>query len=768
MILMSIKEPQTEPQTEPEESGKKWSYWGIGLLFFLVFFIALMFILEAAMQPRESFTSTLIAYILGIIGLAIFAGLVRDKSRVLISIPLLLIIVFGAGYLFNYVIQAPVYNPFAPVSEGTDMFVNTAEGMNETLTEMGILGDLTMDEVRSYSQLAFLVDLILALPLFIFGTLSMTWLVQIFTIRPTLWTILWAFFIIVFFFIGLILTPFIHLLFSGVVAVTSDILPGALYLGQGFSIFANFENATQEDMDEAIASFYLASEYFQQSADNLYGLQQAGLVGLSATIPVLGTFIENIYYVALAALHISSGLGPFANGTFFVLEGMEDAMASFGEGGSFLRTKDGTVTQIESEINDTRFEEGIDKVNEGLLILGNSTDHIDDALAELNKVNVTDIAAATAELEGYGVPPEIAASILEQVDMIDSYLSIFEGAVRVIDVLLTKPSGSDSATLTHFLYGAYSLFKAGDVIGTTTTFYNETEGIDTSSYFDDASANFSIVYNELLDPEVQAIANSDTPILNSTVAFLTDMVGLTVPLCSLGGNIATVFFTMQDTMSVFDGTNYEDISDYSPLISSMDDLRTTTGEMADDANATDTQINDVRAKASNDTYGELSAPALSFTDQLIQFNLTQNVYNANNIANSFYYMFSGLSHLSYSFNNITAGYEDFNNTNYVPDAQNHFSDANTSLHASIADLTTATYYMNQTESGGMTQLSGTRDAILGIRNSLYNTLDEVEAILTIIALPDPTTELAAFQTAINDIISAFAGVNIQLEGVNAQ
>ena len=337
-----------------------------------------------------------------------------------------------------------------------------------------------------------------------------------------------------------------------------------------------------------------------------------------------------------------------------------------------------------------------------------------------------------------------------------------------LDVLLTKPSGSDSATLTHFLYGAYSLFKAGDVIGTTTTFYNETEGVDTSSYFDDASANFSIVYDELLDPEVQAIANSDTPILNSTVSFLTDMVGLTVPLCSLGGNVATVFFAMQDAMGAFNGTNYEDISDYSPMISSMDDLRTITGDMAVDAYATDTQISDVRAKASNNTYGELSTPALSFTDQLIQFNLTQNVYNANNIANSFYYMFSGLSHLSYSFNNITAGYEDFNNTLFVPEAQDHFIAANTSLHASIIDLTEATYYMNQTESGGMTQLSGTRDAILGIRNSLYDTADEVNTILTIIALPDPLTQLATFQTAVNDIISAFAGVNIQLEGVNAQ
>ncbi|MBY8999455.1 MAG: hypothetical protein KGD64_00930 [Candidatus Heimdallarchaeota archaeon] len=761
---MSIK----EPQEELEESGKKWSYWGIGLLFFLVFFVALMFILEAAMQPRESFTSTLIAYILGIVGLAIFAGLVRDKSRVLISVPLLLIIVFGTSYLFNYVIQAPVYNPFAPVSERAVLLLDTVEGMNETLTDIGIPADLNMEDIRYFSQFAFVIDLIIALPLFLFGTLSLTWMVQIFTTRPTIWTILSVLFALVFFFIGLLLSPFIHLLFSGVIVITSDLLPGALYLGQGFSIFANFENATQEEMDEAILSFYLASEYFQASADNLNGLRQAGIIGIASAIPVLGTFIENIYYVALAALSIASGLGPFANGTFFVLEGMEDAMASFGEGGGFLETKDGTVTQIESEINDTRFEEGIEKVNEGLLILGNSTDYIDAALDELSNVNVTDIAAAISELEDYGVPPDVAVSILEQVDMIDSYLSIFEGAVRVIDALLTKPSGSDSATLTHFLYGAYSLFKAGDVIGTTSSFFNETEGVDTSSYFDDASGNFSIVHNELLDPEIQDIANSDTPILNATVSFLTDMVGLTVPLCSLGGNLAEVFFTMQDTMSVFEVTNYEDIADYSPLISSMDSLRTTTGDMAVDAFATDAQINDIRTKATNNTYGVLSDPALSFTDQLIQFNLTQNVYNANNIANSFYYMFSGLSHLSYSFSNITAGYEEFNNTNYVPDAQDHFLAANTSLLTSIADLTEATYYMNQTESGGMTQLSGTRDALLGIRNSLYDTLDEVDTILTIIALPDPTTELAAFQTAIADIISAFAGVNVQLEDVNAQ
>ena len=755
-----------EQYEEPEENGKKWSYWGIGLLFFLVFFVALMFILEAAMQPRESFISTLIAYILGIVGIAIFAGLVRDKSRVLISVPLLLIIVFGAGYLFTYVIQAPVYNPFAPVSERAVLILDTMDEMNDTLADIGITDEgLNMDDVRFFSQFAFVIDLIIALPLFIFGTLSLTWMVQIFTTRPRILTILSAFFALVFFFIGLILTPFIHLLFAGVVIIGGDLLPGVLYLGQGFSIFANFENATQEEMDEAILAFYLASEYFQQSAENLQGLEQAGIIGIAGAMGVLGTFIENIYFMSLAALHIASGLGPFANGTFYVLEGMEDATASFGSGGGFLEAQDGSTTQVQSVINDTLFDEGIAKVNEGLLILGNSTEYIDDALEELAKVDLEALIEETGTLPG--VPEDFVADMMTQVEQISTYLSIFEDAVTLIDVLLTKPDGSEYATLTHFLYGAYNLFKAGDEIGTSTNFINETSGVDTSLYFDIAADHFDVVYNELLGPDVQGIAESDTPILNSTISFLTDMVGLTVPVCRLGGDLADVFFTMQTELTVFESQDFENITNYPELISGMDNLRNATGELVIDATDVDTQIWEIR-QAANDSYGEMSEVALSFTDQMVEFNFTQNAYNADNLANSFYFMYDGLMHLRYGSANVTAGYEDFNNTNYVPDAENHFISANDSLNTAIVDFTEASYYINQTENGGMTQLAGARDAMLSIRNNLYGVVASIEALISIMTLPDPSLEILTVQDTIANITTSFANVNSDLDNVNAQ
>ncbi|MHA1199315.1 MAG: hypothetical protein ACTSQF_08225, partial [Candidatus Heimdallarchaeaceae archaeon] len=248
-----------EPVDQPIKK-RKWSFWGYGLLFFTVFYIALMFILEAALQPRESMTATIVAYIIGIIGLAIFAGLVRDKSRVLISIPLLLIIVFGTGYLFNYVAEAPVYNPLAPVSERTGTLLETAQVLNDTeLIAGGLPEEFNLETIEFWSQFAFVIDLIIALPLFIFGTLSLTWLVQIFTSALKILTILSIFFALVFFLIGLVVTPFLHLLFSSFIILGSDLLPGALYVMEGISIFTgDFGSLTQAEIDEAIAAFYNA------------------------------------------------------------------------------------------------------------------------------------------------------------------------------------------------------------------------------------------------------------------------------------------------------------------------------------------------------------------------------------------------------------------------------------------------------------------------------------------------------------------------------
>ena len=759
LIFMS-KEEIIEPIKK-----KKWSFWGYGLLFFTVFYIALMFILEAVLQPRESMTATIVAYIIGIIGLAIFAGLVRDKSRVLISIPILLIIVFGAGYLFNYVVKAPVYNPLAPVSERTGTLLETMNVLNETGTGIGLPEEFNLETIEFYSQFAFVIDLIIALPLFIFGTLALTWFVQIFTEALRLMTILSIFFALIFFLIGLVITPFIHLLFSSFLILGSDLLPGALYVMKGISIFGeDLSSMTQEEIDEAIAAFYNASTYFQQAALNLEGLKKAGILGFAELIPVLGTVVSNLYYFSLAALHLSSGLGPFANGTFYIMNGLQDAMDAMESGSPLpLSVDDGNTVKKAPGINDTLFEEAIQVVNDGLLILGDSTDYIDQALDDLQNVSLEDIMGNITLIPG--IPQDAIDGIMDSFETVEDYLGMFEGGVAVISTLLDKPEispgvESDYATLTHFLYGAYNLFKAGDIIADITAFNGTTEN------FEYALGNFSIVQNQLHKPDIQAVATSDTPFLNSTVMFVIDMVDTGVPLCDLGFTLATSFFDLDDILTIFDGQDYEDISDYPSLINTLDNLRTTTGSLATSAAQVDANITSVENKASVNTYGALNDIALTFTSQLSDFGFTDYVQNADDIANSFYFMFVGIMELSLVFGNVTTGQTQFLVANYAA-ANDSFLAAQISLTNSIYNFNMSIPYMdNVVNSGGMTQLQTTLDTLILIRDNLMGIQTDLANILVLMS--DPVTNQVAITTALTNMLSSLTGINSDLQDISAQ
>lgn len=760
---MSKGEIYQEPVDQPVK--KKWSFWGYGLLFFTVFYIALMFILEAAIKPRESMTATIIAYIIGIIGLAIFAGLVRDKSRVLISIPILLIIVFGSGYLFTYVVKAPVYNPLAPVSERTSTLLDTVEVLNDT-DIVDLPPEFNVETIQFYSQFAFVIDLVIALPLFIFGTLSLTWFVQIFTQAFKLWTLVSIFFALIFFLIGLVITPFIHLLFSSFIILGSDLLPGALYVIDGISIFqSDFSSLTQEQINEAVEAFYNASYYFNQAAMNLEGLQKAGLIGFAQLIPILGTVVSNLYWFSLAALHLSSGLGPFANGTFYIMTGLEDAMDAMNISGSpmplAVDDKD-TVTRT-SGINDTLFNEAIQVVNDGLLILGDSTDNIEQALDDLKNVSLDDVIGNITLIPG--LPEEAIQPVMDSMGMVEDYLSMFEGGVAVISALLERPEispgvESEYATLTHFLYGAYDLFQAGDSIAEITAFNG------TSDYFEYASGNFSLVQQQLHQPEVLSVATSDTPFLNETVLFVVDMVDIGVPLCNLGYTLATSFVDMDSILTVFDGQDYEDISDYPSLLNSLDNLRTTTSTLATNAAQVDANITSVELKANDNTYGILNDIALTFTSQLSDFGFVQYVQNADYIANSFYYMFAGIMELSFVAGNITEGQSYFSGVDYVS-ANTSFLAAQTSLTSSISYLNQSIPYMDDAVNiGGMTQLQTTLDAITTIRNSLLGIQTDLDTLMVLMA--DPVTNNAAITSLLITMLSDLADVNTDLQGVTAQ
>ena len=441
-----MSKEEFEPIDAPK---KKWSFWLIGTGFFIVYFIGLMFLLEATLKPRESVVGAVIAYLLGILGLVIFATLVRSKKKAAATIPLLLIIVFGGGYLFHYVIpNVPVYNPFAPISERTELVLDAFEGVGQVIGNDSLPVDI--ETVEKYSQYAFLIDLVMALPLFIFGTIALVWLVQIFTEKPKILTIFSSLFAVVFLIIGLIIFPYAQLMVAGVVDLGSNFIPGALYVQEGAMIFAELDTASQAEIDEAIAKFYLASEYFQESAESLQGLKTMGVFAIASLIPYYGKSLrvltDNLYYMASATLELAGALGPFANGTFQVMDGLDDAMSALGGTPISPTSPEGIRTQGFEDINDALFEQAILKIDQGILTLGDSIEALENAFAETENINLTEVYAA---LQDMGIASE---EIEGSLDMVDGYLSMFgQGAITVLKALFTKPEGGNFATFTHFL-----------------------------------------------------------------------------------------------------------------------------------------------------------------------------------------------------------------------------------------------------------------------------------------------------------------------------
>ena len=111
----------------------------------------------------------------------------------------------------------------------------------------------TLEQIEKYSKFAFVGDLALGLPMFFFGTLGLTWVVQIFTTIPKIMTIFESIFAALFIILGLILTPIIHLTLAGAVVVGTDLAPGAMILVDAFNVLFN-ETATPAERQAAIDS----------------------------------------------------------------------------------------------------------------------------------------------------------------------------------------------------------------------------------------------------------------------------------------------------------------------------------------------------------------------------------------------------------------------------------------------------------------------------------------------------------------------------------
>ncbi|NPD89640.1 MAG: hypothetical protein HGN29_13055, partial [Asgard group archaeon] len=622
-----------EMPSDPEK--EKWSFLGWGLLFLVIWTIALMFILEAALHPRDSFVATIVAYAIGLVGLGIFAGLTRSKAKVFFTIPVVLIIIFGVGALLHY-INAPIYNPLAPISERLMPLVDRVDEISDTTLWESVPPAIqdNMGTIKQFSVLAFLVDLVIALPIFIFGTLSMTWIVQLFTTKPKILTILSGFFALVFFLIGMIVSPAIHLIVAGVTDLGSNIGIGTLYMIDGITAIENFPNVNQTDINNAVDSFNLASEWFQKGGEDI----AVFLAGLGLFPWGIGEAADDFNRLFQAAFILFSGVGPFVNGSFQVLQGfnlISDALS--------LSSISPSVTaqgeMVKTTIDDNAFNEGLEYINEGLLYFNDSTIVLDEALEEVKQVDWEDILYALGQ-----IPGNVGETVDPFVDEIQTYLGLFDNATDLMRVLVDRPTfdngtQSDYATLVHFFKGAYNLLKAVEIIGDFSNF------VGTETYFNNAGVHLNTTYNALNTPTVQSLIDSDTPILNDTLAFIVDATGLFADLSFTGSDLIPVALGLNSTLYYFqDG--FENITDFSGIMSQIDSYRGDSDDLYLSTLSLEARTDAMIAKADNGEYGQFSEPAKKFTTVLNQLELRVNAQNLNAISNSLYYLFWSMEDLN--------------------------------------------------------------------------------------------------------------------------
>lgn len=752
-----------EYMEEPEET-KKWSFLGWGLLFLLIWTVALMFILEAALHPRDSFVATIIAYVLGLVGLVIFAVLTRKTVKVIFTIPLVLLIVFGVGFGLHY-LNLPVYNPLAPVSErmlNVIQEVDTFE--NTTLFQQYVPPEISdkLDLIKEFAPAAVVVDLVISLPIMIFGLISVTWITQIFSgdfgRKNILVMIFKIIFSLAFLAIGLIVTPIVHMAVAGVTSLGTNLGIGALYMIDGIPVLSDFQNADQDDINDAVLSFNLASEWFGKGGEDI-----AAFLGSLGLIPYgaygITDAADDLAHIFGAMFVLFTGVGPFVNASYQLFQGFDIVSQAFNSTSTPIPAT--PETAVKATIDDALFDEGLEFINDGLLILAENSDVFDDAIAEINQVDWSDIDAVIDQLPGGA-----GSSVEPFIEQIQQYLGIFEDATGLIEILVDRPyfengTQSNYATLIHFFKGVYQLVKAATVIGDTTNF------VGSETYFNSAGEHLNVTYNALNTPTVTSLIASDTPILNDTVAFIVDLTGLAAGISFFGGDFVPVIMGLNGTLSNFD-SGYENVTDYNPILTELGDWIVETNELNTSATLLDFRLLDVQTKAENNSYGQFSSTAYQFTASFAQFNLTSNAKNLNAIASSFYYLFSGMSDLKTMTIEVNDGKIAFDVPDYAT-AATHFTNAENALVSAKDNLYEASFYINQTESGGMLQLSGSRDSIASIYFALVHIQSDMSYITTIASGGSPSpAEIAEVGVRFNNIITALASVNTDLGDVKAQ
>ncbi|MCG3215355.1 MAG: hypothetical protein KAS63_01460 [Candidatus Heimdallarchaeota archaeon] len=742
-----LPSPVVVPEEEKETKRRSFFWWGC--LFFLLWNITLMFLLEATLQPRNSLAAGIIAYSLGLLGLVIFSLLVNNIKKIAIAFPVLLLIVFGLSILFH-VTNLPAYNPLSPLSERAFFVVESIKNSTNLFGTEGIIfGSITVENLELWSLAAYAVDFIIILLIFMVGSLSLVWFIKLVTSKKEISTSFLIVLALVLFTIGLVLSPVIHLSLAGFIDFGGNTLVGANHIAGSVEIMGSFGNATQEDINRALENFLLAEENIRNARNsiNMFSF----IFGFIKITEILLHFMD-------ASLILLSGVEPLINGSYQIFQGFQDVSESLNQSDTSETLATQGFTIKKSVVNESLFQIGVNKVEAGLNELGSSMNLLYEAFDEINLANISDIYSFLDRLPFQ--TDEIQLYIVD----IEEYIQSFSKVPGVIEILVEHPIKNELpsryATLTHFLYGAYNLINAADYISDNSA-YN-----GTAAFFDDARSNFSLVSDQLARDEAQQMIGSETIFFNETLSFIYDMTKISANISSYGSDIGVVFSGLNDTLSNFD-QGYENITSYPEISNELDGLVNLSESLNTTAHEIDYDISLMKIKSENETYGVFSEPSQQIVSSLEKFDLITNAENSFNIAKALFHLFNSMGHLKDMHDNIIIGEQQFVNDSLYVEANNSFIMANVSLYSSMSEMDSAISYMNKTAEGDMVQLEETRTMFLEIKNTLESVIIYFNNLLSLASL-GPVANLSYVSGNSTLIIDTLSNVNNQLSDVMAQ
>lgn len=647
------------------------------------------------------------------------------------------------GFLLH-LLNAPIYNPFAPISEQAWILLEAVEKGQELLSgEMPV--DLSIEEARFYAQFAFIIDLVIALPLFIFGTLSITMIVQIFSEKIEILTLVTTFFAIVFLVIGLILTPLVHLAFASVINLGGNASMGVIYLASGVQSLQGFDNATQQEINEAVDDFNEAAKYLRRGGESIQ--MMLFVLGL---VPEYGILAKELIPFVGATLYLLDGLGPFVNGSYQLYTGFEQVTIALGLDDDPSIDTQGVNAIRNQEIDEELFQQGVELLQEGLDIYTDEVlPNLRDSVTEIDEVNFSNMYMALEDFD----QDDIEVTIEEYRE----YINLYGNGLDAIERLVTRPvidgNETEFATLIHYVHGVKDIMGAAEIIGKNSNFTG------TTSYFESAYYHFAITYIDLDSPDVQHAIEKEVPFLNDTLRFLYDMSGLASSVCLFGIDAGRVFEDLDVIVDEFDENGFEDIANYTQSKQDLSDFVNQTNELSNSADWTAANITIIKNNVEEEVYGMFNEPARAFVNVFDAFELKTNAENANALANGLYHLFSSMEHLKTAKQHIENG-EDAIEGSRWEEAKNEFNEAQTSINHSLNELENAKEYIgNKTK--GMDQLEQTNIALNTINESLENINEKVEAIID-----DPEDDNVS--VLIKEINTEFTTINDQLAMVNVQ